>query len=165
MTELWQCDHERTRLVNRVISNGVLTAWHQCQRCGKGVRAVKRDSAEIATWQAQNGLLGEWSEEIRINWEAGRERLWRQQQAEREMEKRRNDADWRRRYLDHLDSPAWWDRRKLVLKRAGNMCEGCGVVMAAEVHHLTYEHMGDEFLFELVALCRACHARYHGLGA
>ena len=39
------------------------------------------------------------------------------------------------------------------------MCEGCGVRRAAQVHHLTYEHVGDELLFELVAVCGQCHDR------
>jgi len=33
---------------------------------------------------------------------------------------------------------------------------------ATEVHHLTYQHVGHEFLFELVAICRECHTRWHG---
>ena len=41
------------------------------------------------------------------------------------------------------------------------VCEACGEVRATEVHHLTYKHIGSEFLWELVAICRACHERYH----
>jgi 5-methylcytosine-specific restriction endonuclease McrA len=41
------------------------------------------------------------------------------------------------------------------------MCEGCGDEKAQEVHHKTYKNVGDEFLFELVALCNTCHDRYH----
>ena len=33
---------------------------------------------------------------------------------------------------------------------------------ATQAHHLTYEHMGDEFLWELKAVCRPCHERWHG---
>jgi 5-methylcytosine-specific restriction endonuclease McrA len=31
------------------------------------------------------------------------------------------------------------------------------------VHHLTYQNAGNEFLWELVAICRECHARYHAI--
>lgn len=39
------------------------------------------------------------------------------------------------------------------------LCEGCGKARATQVHHKTYRNLGDEFLFELVALCDACHKR------
>lgn len=48
-----------------------------------------------------------------------------------------------------------------VLERANHVCEGCGVNAATEVHHKTYKNVGNEFLFELVAICRPCHQRYH----
>lgn len=48
------------------------------------------------------------------------------------------------------------------MQRAAHVCEGCRTARATEVHHLTYEHCGDEFLWELVAICRSCHERYHG---
>jgi len=60
-----------------------------------------------------------------------------------------------------IDSDQWRDKRVLVLKRACGMCEGCGQARAREVHHKTYQHLGAEFLFELVALCVECHRRIH----
>jgi 5-methylcytosine-specific restriction endonuclease McrA len=35
------------------------------------------------------------------------------------------------------------------------------VERAVEVHHLTYERLGEERLTDLVALCRSCHEREH----
>jgi hypothetical protein len=32
---------------------------------------------------------------------------------------------------------------------------------AQHIHHLTYKHAGSELLFELVALCWACHQIAH----
>jgi 5-methylcytosine-specific restriction endonuclease McrA len=52
-------------------------------------------------------------------------------------------------------------RRQWYEQRAGGICEGCRQESATEVHHLTYEHAGREFLWELVAICRRCHERYH----
>jgi 5-methylcytosine-specific restriction endonuclease McrA len=71
------------------------------------------------------------------------------------------DADWQQRYAAYLASPEWQERRRLVLRRAGNRCEACLVQPAEEVHHLTYRHVGEEFLWELKAVCRACHKRLH----
>jgi hypothetical protein len=45
--------------------------------------------------------------------------------------------------------------------RANNLCEGCGRRRAAQVHHLTYDHVFDEFLWELIAICDECHSRVH----
>jgi 5-methylcytosine-specific restriction endonuclease McrA len=71
------------------------------------------------------------------------------------------DADWWARYDAYLASPEWQARRRLVLKRANGMCEGCGLRPAAQVHHLTYQHVGAEFLWELRAVCLECHQALH----
>ena len=66
------------------------------------------------------------------------------------------------RQIEHdvyLASTEWKMRRKRVLDRCHYVCEGCGTQSACEVHHLTYNHWKNEFLFELVGLCRACHQR------
>jgi len=67
-----------------------------------------------------------------------------------------------RPYDDYLRSDAWRAVRYKVMERAGYCCEGCGIGPATAVHHLIYEHIGAEFLWELVAVCDACHKRAHG---
>jgi hypothetical protein len=67
----------------------------------------------------------------------------------------------RKWYTEYLQTDAWKERRRLVLQRTGGLCEGCRQEPASEVHHLSYNHVGNEFLWELVAICRWCHARYH----
>jgi hypothetical protein len=64
-------------------------------------------------------------------------------------------------YEEYLASAAWRRKRDLVMWRSGNICEGCLSAKATEVHHRTYDHVGDELLYELVAPCRACHGRAH----
>ncbi len=65
-------------------------------------------------------------------------------------------------YAEYLASQEWWDRRTLVLERSNGLCEGCREAEAVDVHHLSYAHITQEFLFELVALCAPCHERIHG---
>lgn len=48
-----------------------------------------------------------------------------------------------------------------MLTRDNYLCQGCRVRRATQVHHLTYDHVGNEFLFELVAICETCHTRLH----
>ncbi|RYE08557.1 MAG: hypothetical protein EOP22_12995 [Hyphomicrobiales bacterium] len=64
-------------------------------------------------------------------------------------------------YNSYLLSHSWQAKRSLVLKRAGGLCEGCGTKPATQVHHTSYKHLYDEFLFELVAVCDSCHERLH----
>jgi hypothetical protein len=68
-------------------------------------------------------------------------------------------AAWRR-YEEYINSAVWGEKCRRVLDRAVGRCEGCGVPgMRLEVHHLTYEHLGDERLDELKALCPECHKK------
>jgi hypothetical protein len=64
-------------------------------------------------------------------------------------------------YQAYLTSPEWLARRAAALERAGGRCERCGAGEPAEVHHLTYEHLGDERPEDLEAVCRPCHRRAH----
>lgn len=61
----------------------------------------------------------------------------------------------------YYDSPEWQRKRELVFKRSGGMCEGCGERRATQAHHDSYDHFGDEFLWELYAVCDECHERWH----
>ena len=70
--------------------------------------------------------------------------------------------EWWELYNDYLSSPAWSAIRSKVIERAHNRCEGCRAAGIEHVHHLTYDRVGWELLFDLVALCRNCHDRAHG---
>ena len=60
-------------------------------------------------------------------------------------------------YDDYMRSSEWSRRRTQILLRAGYRCEFCNSLGPLEVHHLTYEHLGDERSWELRALCKPCH--------
>lgn len=65
-------------------------------------------------------------------------------------------------YLDYLHSPTWRVRAAQIRGRADFHCENCGRDdLPLEVHHLTYQHVGDESPEELLALCPPCHRRAH----
>jgi hypothetical protein len=80
---------------------------------------------------------------------------------ERRERTRRTDEEWWNKYNAYLLTPEWQARRMLVYKRAGDVCEGCRERRATEIHHLTYRHVTNEFCWELVAICDACHTRVH----
>jgi 5-methylcytosine-specific restriction endonuclease McrA len=153
-----RCEHRNQRIVwTKYANDGSEYQKRQlrnyCDDCGRLVGGALKHSLAIAD-------TPELSRE-----EATRpERLWREYAQQREIERRRHDEQWRASYEAYLLSPEWDDKRALVLKRAKGICEGCGEVPATEVHHLSYTHVGNEFLWQLVAVCRGCHARVHNLG-
>ncbi len=63
-------------------------------------------------------------------------------------------------YRAYLSSSKW--KKKCIEKKdsVGNKCEKCGrdkFMRKLIVHHLTYEHFGDEPLEDLQVLCDICH--------
>lgn len=72
-----------------------------------------------------------------------------------------DDARFWAWYDEYLQTDAWREKRLQVLARARNTCEGCGLVKSTQVHHLTYERVGREMLFDLVAVCDDCHREIH----
>jgi 5-methylcytosine-specific restriction endonuclease McrA len=67
------------------------------------------------------------------------------------------------RYQRVLCSALWSERRAEIIEARGAMCEWCGVDGEdLELHHITYENLGDELDDELVLLCKQCHVRAHG---
>ena len=67
-----------------------------------------------------------------------------------------------RAYQDRLRlDPRWQDLRLRVLRRAGNVCEGCLSQRAEHVHHLTYQFGILPPAWTLKAVCRDCHDRLH----
>ena len=61
--------------------------------------------------------------------------------------------------LKRHGTPEWQAKRDEVLKRDGMLCV-CGD-RATEVHHKTYENLGQEPLSDLVALCNYCYRGIH----
>ena len=154
---LYRCNHPSLRMVWARHSNygdeyQRPQLRNYCDDCGRMVGGALKHSLASAD-------TPELSRE-----EATRpERVWREYAEQRDIEKRRQTEQWRADYEAYLLSPEWDDKRALVLKRSRGICEGCGQVPAAEVHHLTYTHVGNELLWQLVAVCRNCHARVHGI--
>lgn len=86
-----------------------------------------------------------------------RKREYEAMRTAEDAERARQDREWWASYNAYLRTPEWANRRRLVFKRAGNVCEACLSRPASEVHHTTYEHVGNEPLWELRAVCHACH--------
>lgn len=74
--------------------------------------------------------------------------------------KERTSEDYRAEYLR---SPHWRARRRIALEKAEWTCQHCGVHSRfLDVHHLTYDRIGQELDSDLEVICRACHKEEHG---
>lgn len=60
-------------------------------------------------------------------------------------------------YKQYMESDEWNDRRLKVLERDEYVCQACWAQRATEVHHLIYDHLFNEPLFDLVSVCHDCH--------
>ena len=60
----------------------------------------------------------------------------------------------------YLLSPQWKALRKLVIER-DVVCQLTGDTTNLEVHHITYDNLGNEYLEDLVLLSRRAHQFVH----
>lgn len=165
-----ECSHRQTRVCYKINTAQIRMWCRQCLLCGERVgNWIPKGHPDILkivdaepfdeTLQERKREEGfaQWQEEMRRQREAlahQREQEYQQQQRERQA-----------KYEAYLRTPQWRAIRDAVLKRANGVCEGCGKQRATQVHHLTYEHICNEFLWELRAVCRDCHQRVHGIDA
>lgn len=148
------CKHPRSEVRRQKVAGDAVQYRRQCLECGAMLgTAITKSSVPANVPDADMELKARYNAERQTRREAVKLRHLRIQRSE--------GAEWWRRYNAYLQTQAWQDRRRKVLKRANGMCEGCADRPAAEVHHLTYDHVCEEFLFELVALCEPCHERIH----
>ncbi len=60
-------------------------------------------------------------------------------------------------YHRYMASREWRVRRQEVISFQNNICGRCLSAQVENVHHLTYERLGREWLGDLQGLCRPCH--------
>jgi 5-methylcytosine-specific restriction endonuclease McrA len=147
------CEHTSYELRDYPTSNGGWQRKPQCLICGQAVGKPEKREKSIS--------VPHWDMERRATWE-GECRL-RQEEIETTLISRTAslEAGGYDCYEEYLRSSEWKERRELVIKRDGGLCQACLSEQATEVHHLTYDQIFKEYLFDLVAVCRNCHERLH----
>ena len=81
------------------------------------------------------------------------------------------------KYKEYINSPKWVFKRAEFLKSNlvqkasdvnNRIIYKCGICQRftrfAEVHHITYQNLGEELLSDLMCLCTVCHHKVHELG-
>jgi hypothetical protein len=69
-------------------------------------------------------------------------------------------------YEEYLKSELWRLISYEYKKAAGFKCEKCDSKINLQVHHYTYDHVGEEYGHghqDCIVLCRQCHEREHDL--
>jgi 5-methylcytosine-specific restriction endonuclease McrA len=147
-----ECSHARvTRPRARTIANGSIQYRRQCLDCGEPVGNLVGKSMALGQTDGHPLAFDE-------TFFADKQKYF--EQCRREQREAESDAWWAW-YDVYLGSTEWAAKRRKVLDRCAGLCEGCREQEAAHVHHLTYEHVGAELLFELVGLCEICHQATH----
>lgn len=137
--------HDQAELRRRVnASNTVIAGW-QCLQCGcwKGVKKSAIQGLDSLP-EFDPGIATRNMDAARTQWE---------------KEKVDRVLGWWARYDRYLLTDKWKRKREAVLKRDGKVCRACVTREAIQAHHLSYAHVGDEPLFDLVAVCLECHER------
>ena len=67
-------------------------------------------------------------------------------------------------YRKYINSATWDRRRKRAIEDANNRCQLCGTADRVQVHHLSYDNLGNERQEDLLVVCRECHRLVHVKG-
>jgi len=147
------CPHSHQKLCYRIDSRNRRYYVLQCLDCGKSVGRVKNSQATGTESPFDEIFLKrcwqEYLDKMHLLSEQRMEQIRLQNQKEKE--------EWAIEYKKYLSSPDWKYRRKKVFSRDGYTCQACLEQPATEVHHLTYSHVFNEPLFDLISVCGPCH--------
>ena len=148
------CKHSETKISRVTLANHSFQIRQVCQLCGGRVGLAVKKSEAPANCPDDDGSK---EREFLSAREAALHEIY-----QRHIQKQKAaGTGYQEKYAIHLRSETWASKRALVLKRSGGMCEGCLQESANQIHHLTYQHVFNELLFELVALCDSCHDIAH----
>jgi 5-methylcytosine-specific restriction endonuclease McrA len=140
-----ECQHPQTRLVYQTFSDGSIHYFRQCLTCGqKTTSALSKSSLGLERLSAVP--IDQMQLESKSSaWKFYHEKF---------------SHDWWIEYDRYLHTEEWKTRSRAVIKRDRGLCQqrsrGC-TIRATEAHHLNYEHVGDEPLKDLIAICHHCH--------
>lgn len=154
----FNCEHPQCEIRYTLYSNKTRHYFRQCLKCGES----------IGTAIAHHKILEKdgiqpFDEELRCRKRREKENRRKELQQHRHAVWTTEQAKNRESYYAYLGSPQWIEKRRAILQRDNYVCQACLNRKATQAHHLTYDHIFDEPLFDLVAICDVCHDRLHGI--
>lgn len=152
----WDCSHASTVLRVKTNAAGLPMYGNQCVRCGEAV----------GSWLKKTSIpdlrrVPPWDEGLRDQFFAERDSARRETETTFALAQEEKSREWWAAYNEYLQTAHWQRVRRKVLDRAKYVCEGCQEARATQVHHVSYDHIGDELLWELRAVCQGCHEKVH----
>ena len=166
------CKKPKTVIYELTQSNGVSIYRNVCLNCWDNSKNIKKDEAlkigiyDKAELSAINQLKDEkyygslWSYFSKLKQD---EYIKRKEAESEKFRKEQQDksSEWWQRYKEYLKTDKWQKKRLKVLERDKNLCQACLVNTATQVHHLTYQRVTDEPMFDLISICSPCHEKLH----
>lgn len=142
-----------------VAKYGPLSYCKFCRQCARKSPSIQVSPTEkrLAVHMTQEDI-----ERAQVSRKERRLELNSQLSKIRENVRLEQEKDRKQEYDLYLQTPAWSEKRKMALIRDNYLCQGCRESRATQVHHLTYQNLFDELLFQLISLCTRCHQRVHG---
>jgi 5-methylcytosine-specific restriction endonuclease McrA len=150
-----ECVCSVIELTRVILKNGTELIREQCKACGRPVKTPVKRSSVSNIEQLETASIDRLFE-----YEADRRstlRKIRDKHAAVQLRPGWGSSE----YQEYLKSEKWKQKRDAVMRRANGICEGCGMTDASVVHHHHYRNIYEEWLWELVALCRPCHDQCH----
>ena len=143
------CEVSQTfELRRRTIKGGATRPEWQCLGCGQSTgQPVSRQ--RVPDWESRPA----WDEALSHQY-ADTAETARLHEAADELTTKRTA------YAAYRQSDAWHAKRTKVLRR-DPICTACGKAPSEQAHHLTYDRIFHEPLFDLVGVCRPCHTELH----
>lgn len=151
------CKSNNTELRRLMTSNGIWQYRYQCLDCG-GQASPNLKHSDAKNRVGNLETVPEYDKTLwREIWESGRKDLveiTRKQKQEAQKE-------WWSEYSKYLNSQKWLDKRRRVFERDNYTCQACLKRPAEHCHHLTYDRVFNEPLFDLISVCTQCHIELH----
>ena len=139
-------------LTHRTDAIGRTIYMRQCADCGAPVgSAIAHDDPSVTS----SAPIPPWNDALQQHWtDTSMTYDERQKAWEKKI--------WWDNYNTYLASPEW-RAKSLAVRARDPVCQGCRQNFSEQAHHASYKNVGQEFLFELIALCAKCHDRLHDL--
>ena len=145
------CGHEEILPTRCQVSGGQVHYTLQCRRCLAYTSTCKASDIKRA-----GGDPADVPE--RVDRDILQLAIYNLDQAIRDSQKLAITKEWWARYSAYLETPRWRKKSAAVMERDA-LCGACNKRPPTEAHHLTYRHLGNEPLFDLVGVCRPCHEK------
>jgi hypothetical protein len=160
----WLCHHETAEVRKRIFPT-VIRYGKQCLSCGCHLGRARQG------WATDNCKNWDWDLDVRKSderWQDFAKILGyyvpvhqRKSETDDIIAEMMDGHDKQYYYHKYLQSPEWKEKSRLTLFSCGYICEVCGIDMATQAHHKTYDNIFNEKIEDLQGVCNTCHAKIH----